>query len=155
MLAVDPVKRSAAAARFALVAFTPGRVAKVVAPGSLQNIAAECGHIADLGACREIKCLDHDRIVAPDIWMVGDGGHCRKGAQIENVGGSLDPANICINPVDVDEPLRLHYVELHQVEDRGAAGEKLRRGHCRWDVVPLTVTRLQRPGNVAGSPVVE
>src|SRR5262245_60284946 len=54
---VDAGHRAAAAARIAFVAGLPVRVPEIAAARALHHVAAEGGHVADLGAGRERERL--------------------------------------------------------------------------------------------------
>src|SRR5438046_6269816 len=90
MLAVDAVQRGAAGAGLALIARAPGWIAEIIAPGALQYIAAERGHVADLRAGREIEGLRNDRVISPDLGILAGSGHRHESAAIESVGATLD-----------------------------------------------------------------
>ena len=64
--------------------------------------------------------------VASHVRMVGGIGHPRQRAEPQALAGQLDPAEPALpSAIDVDHALRPHDVELHQVDQRGAAGEEL------------------------------
>ncbi len=57
--------------------------------------------------------------------MVGCLRHADQRAQAEPVRVRLDRAVLRLQPVDLDQALRTHDVELHEVEQVGAAGQVL------------------------------
>ena len=152
VLAVDAVQCGAAGARFALVARAPGRIAEIIAPGPLQYIAAERRHIAELRAGREIEGLRDDRVIPPYLRMLGRGSHRHESADVERVGTALDAGARRVEGIDVDQHLRPHHIELHQVEEGRAAGQILCRRHGRRDAAAVAARRrLHCVGETAGA----
>ena len=126
--AVDTFHRGAARAGIALVAVGIRGVAKISAAGALENIAAEARHVADLLAGGELERLRDHRAVAQDRGMLGRVRHAHQRAETKAVAAGFDPAERRrFDRVDVDDGLRPHDVELHEIEQRGAAREILRR----------------------------
>ena len=67
--------------------------------------------------------------VAADVGVRGGIGHSHQRAEPQAVAGALDLAEAGIGePIDVDHDVGPHDVELHQIDERGAAGEKGRIG---------------------------
>jgi hypothetical protein len=127
MDAVNPAQRRTAAARRALVAFPVARVTEVGAAGALQDIAADRRHVAQLGAGGELQALRHDGELAPDRFIVRHVGHAGQGPEPEATRAGLDLAVAGLERVDVHQGGRPHHVQLHQVDEGGAAGEICRR----------------------------
>src|SRR5437763_13918028 len=88
MLAVDAVQRGAAGAGLALIARAPGWIAEIIAPGALQYIAAERGHVADSRAGRELEGLRHSRVTPPDVGALSCASPRRGAAELASVGGA-------------------------------------------------------------------
>jgi hypothetical protein len=83
-----------------------------------------------LRARRENEALGDHRILAQHERMTRDSGHFGERSKTQAVGGLFDP----LEPrdgIDVDEGARPHHVELHQVENGGAAGDELGFGRSR------------------------
>ena len=79
MGAIMAADRSASRTGRALVALGKGKIAEIRTPGTLQQIAAGSGHVAELGRCAGEQCLREHRIVAQDVGVVGQLGiahHC-------------------------------------------------------------------------------
>jgi hypothetical protein len=154
--AIDAVERRTAGTAAALVARRIRHVAEVGAARALENVASEARHVAQLRARREIERLrDHRKVVA-DVGVRGGVGHSHQRAKPQAVGGALDLAERGIaEAVDVDHGVRLHDVELHRIDEGGAAGEKgrlavgggLHRAGKRRDMVECEGPHVTSPSS--------
>jgi len=90
MLPVQTANRGAARTRIALVAGSPGCIAKIGAPGPLKHIAVRRRHVAKLRARSELQALGNDRIILDYLRMVGGGRHLDHGAKPYAVGRNGD-----------------------------------------------------------------
>ena len=112
----------AAGSGLALVAGHRG-VAEVHAPRSLEQVAGSRRHIAKLCRCAGEKGLRQHCIISLHRRMVGE-------IRISNGGANLQPAvRRCFDlverqTVDVDQPHRRFDVQLHQIDQRRAAGDE-------------------------------
>ena len=119
-----PSMRGAAGAGIALVAVGIGGVAEIGAASALKHVAAKRGHVADLRGGGELQRLRDHRELLLHVAMVGGVRHPHHGAEPEPFGAEFDLAGAgLLQRVDVDKARRPHHIELHQVEQRGAAGE--------------------------------
>ncbi len=121
MQAVETADGLAPRAGPTLVAGPPCRIAEIGAAGALQDVAAERGHVADLGARRQRQGLGDHRIILDHGRVIGGFGHAYQGAQVQPVrpGGDLSVGRR--QAVDVDQRLGLHRLHPHQVDQGGAA----------------------------------
>jgi hypothetical protein len=107
----------------ALVAGAYLGIAEVAASGALQQVAADGGHVAQLGGGAEQQRLADERQPVP---------HCGVGGQLLHRGQRGDPQPVAVTadspqrqPSDVDEPAGVHDPVLErQVQLRRAAGEE-------------------------------
>ncbi len=116
----------ATAAGSALVARL-GQVAEIAAPGPLEQVPADRGHVAQLPGGSGEECLREGRVVAAHLRMgrqvaVGDG---RTDTQ-PTVGGERDVAEGQF--LDVDEERRPFHTGLHQVDEVRAASQEAGTG---------------------------
>ncbi len=128
MVAVDAVEGGAARPGRTLVARLPTGIAEVGATRALQEVAAEGGHVAQLGAGGLLQALGDGRIVALDLGMVGRRRHLGQGAEPEPLGPRFDAGVSVSQGRDVDHPLGAQHVKLHQVDQGGSAGQVLDLG---------------------------
>lgn len=131
MVAVQPAACGAAAARLALVAWRGG-VVEILAAGTLQQVAAGAGHVAQLRRGAGEDRLDEQGIIRLDGGMPGQFGVADQGPDQQAAGGR--PADVAQRQAgDVDEPPGPGDVFLHQVEQVGAAGDvaRLRTGQAQ------------------------
>ena len=123
MLAAEPAKRGTAAAGLAFVARLVG-VIEIRATGALEQIAGGRRLVAQLaGGARKQRAREH-AIVAPHALVGGEIGvaHQRADAQ-PAVGRRFDLVER--EAVHVDQVRRRFDLELHQVEQVGAARNEL------------------------------
>jgi hypothetical protein len=121
MDAVIAVEGRAAGSGFALVA-GGRRVAEVVTAGPLQQVSPGCRHIADLRRCAGEDRPREQRITRPDQLVVRHVAVADHRADAHAaVGERLDAGQR--QRIDVDEDGRPLDVELHQVDERRAAGK--------------------------------
>jgi hypothetical protein len=99
----------------------------------------------------EIQRLGEDGIVALDPWVLGGLRHRHERAERQRAGLLIDATNGRPEIVDVDQHLRPHHVELHQIEDRRAAGEKLCRRHRRGLAARAVAAAPHGASDVAGA----
>jgi len=112
-------------ARLALVA-GHGVVAEVHAAGALQEVAAGGGHVAQLRRGAGEQRLRQHPVAARDGRMVGEVGVANQRADLQAAVGELLHL-VERKPVDVDDQLGALDVELHEVEQGGAAGDEANR----------------------------
>ena len=129
MVAIDAVQRCATRSGHALVALSEGRVSEVRAARALQHVAAEARHVAQARGGGQRHGLGYGGIIALDRGVVGDLGHANQGAEPQTLVAHTDAAGVGIigERVDVDEVRRAHDIEHHEIDQRRAAGEELRR----------------------------
>ena len=119
---LKPPSRRAAGARVAFVA-GGGRVVEVVAAGPLQQVAAGRRLVAQLPAGAGEQRPREQRPVAANGRVGGEVAVADQRADPQAaLRGRLDAVEV--EPVDVDQPVRRHHLELHQVEQVGAAGDE-------------------------------
>ena len=125
---LKPADRRAAGAGLPFVAGL-GRVVEVIAAGPLQQVAGRGRLVAQLArgagqqrAAQHARSAPHAR-VGREVAVA----HQRADAQAA-VGGVLDPVER--QTVDVDEVCGRLDLDLHQVEQVGAAGEEFGAGRC-------------------------
>src|SRR3954451_15930022 len=78
---VESIERGAARSGVALVAIAVTHVTEISASSTLQHVAAERRHVAELWTCGELERLGDNRIIALDIGVVGDGRYPRHRAK--------------------------------------------------------------------------
>jgi hypothetical protein len=123
MLAADALQRTAAAAGLPLVARLVG-VVEVGAAGALQQIAGGRRLVAQLARSAGEQRARQHAVVAPDAIVGGEVGVANQGADAQAaIGRRLDLVER--EAVDVDEVGRRFDLQLHQVEQVGAAGDEL------------------------------
>jgi hypothetical protein len=127
MRTIEAVHRSAAGARNALVAIGVAHIAKISTTRTLQDVAAEGSHVPQLRTCGKLERVGDHRIVALDFRIGGDIRHPRQRAEPEVSAAQIDRGPPRGQRIDVDDSARLHHVELHQIDQGGAAGERLNR----------------------------
>jgi len=127
VVAVDAVQRRAARARDALVAGGPTRVAEVRAPRPLQDVAAQRRHVAELRAGGKLQALRDGRVAGQHARVRSHRGHAGKGAHTQATRPGLDAGMHRAQRGEVHQALRGQHVELHQIEQRRAAGQELHR----------------------------
>ncbi len=125
-VAVGPADRRTPRSRAPLVARGPARIAVVGAAGPLQHVAAERGHVAQLGAGGELQRLRHRRIVAQHGGVVRRRRHPGEGPEAQARGTGLDRGKLGRQRIEVDDVRRRDHLELHQIDQRRAAREVLR-----------------------------
>lgn len=130
MVAVQPAARGASAARLALVAWRVG-VVEILAAGTLQQVAAGAGHVAQLRRGAGEDRLGEQGIVRLHGGIPGQFGVADQGPDQQAAGGR--PADAQRQAGDVDESPGPGNVFLHQVEQVGAAGDvaRLRAGEAQ------------------------
>ena len=96
-------------------------VPEVSAAGALQQVAADAGHVADLRRRALHQRLHEHRIVGGHPLVGGDVAHPLQRADAQAVPAGVDAAQR--ERVDVDDVGGCHHVELHQVDQGGAAGQ--------------------------------
>jgi hypothetical protein len=121
---VETFHRGTTGAGIALVAGVIADIAKVSAAGALQDIAAERRHVTYLLAGGKLERVSDDGIVALDVGVVGNVRHPRHRAEPQMICRQVDRRPLRGERVDVDQRARPHHVELHEVDQRGAAGER-------------------------------
>ena len=129
MIAVEALDRVAALARLALVAARSVVVVEIGAARTLEQVAADGRHVADLRRCAREDRPGQHRIARPHQPMLGDCGVARSGADPQPAAGLLDDVARQSRHVDQRHgPLdRL----AHQVDQVGAAAEILGVRHAR------------------------
>ena len=129
VLAAVAADRRAAAARDALVARLVG-VVEVGAARALQQVARGRRHVAQLaGGAGQQRAREH-AVVAPDARIGGEIGVADQRADAQAaVRRRLDLVEA--EAVDVDQVRRRLDLELHQIEQVGAAGDELRARRAR------------------------
>lgn len=127
MHAIDAVHRGTAGAGIALVAVLIGDIAKVVATRPLHHVAAERRHVAQLSAGGELQRIRDHGIAALDLGMRGHVGHPCERAEPQASAAWLDRRPGVGQRIDIDDCGGPHHVELHQIDQRGAAGKQLCR----------------------------
>jgi hypothetical protein len=129
MHAAESIQRTAATARLALVAGLVG-VVKVGAAGPLQQVPCRRRLVAQLTRCAGQQGTRQHRVVAPHARVRGQVGvaHQRTDAQAA-VGHRLDPVQREV--VHVDQVGGRLDLELHQVQQVGAARNEARTGNAR------------------------
>ena len=124
----DAAYRSAAAARFALVAGLVN-IREVEAPRALAQIAAIGGLVAQLLCCPGQNGAREHRIVGTHARM--DGGLCIRGERAEPQAAVVRVLDIRkAQPVDVRKLSGLLHLQLHQVEQIGPACNRKRIFAC-------------------------
>ena len=123
MLAAEPADRGTAAAGLAFVARLVG-VVEIGAAGALEQIARGRRLVAQLARGAREQRAREQAIVAPHARIGGEIGvaHQRADAQ-PALGRRFDLVER--EAVDVDQMRRRFDLELHQVEQVGAAGDEL------------------------------
>ena len=122
VLAAETVECGAAGAGGAFVAWLVG-IVKVGAAGALEEIACGGGHVAELAAGSGDEGAGEDGVVAADAVMGSEVGIADEGADAEAaIGGVFDFVEG--EAVDVDEVRRGLDLQLHEVEQIGAAGDE-------------------------------
>ena len=129
MGAIEAFQRGAAGSRIALVAIGVADVAEIAAAGALQDVAAERRHVAQLRAGGELERIGDHGIVALDLRIGGDIRHPRQRAEPQvSAVEHRSPTSCRPSGLMSTTRARPHHVELHQVDQRGSAGERLDRG---------------------------
>ena len=100
---LNPFHRGAAGAGITLVAFRITDVAEISATGSLQNIAAEGCHVAQLWTGGKLEQVGDDRIMPLHVRMGGDIGHARQRAELEVAPFEIDLRPRAGQRINVDQ----------------------------------------------------
>jgi hypothetical protein len=130
------------------VAVVVADVAKIRAAGALQDIAAERRHIAQLRTDGKLQRIRDHRVAALDLGIRRDIGHPRQCTQPQIVAVKNGGRPGARQRIDVDDVQGAHDIELHQVDQRGTAGERL-GGRCRQGIVACRISG-QRLGGGCG-----
>ena len=125
--AVHPVERRASRTWVALVASRPTHVAEIGAAGALKHVAAEGRHVAQLRTRGEEQGLRQHRIGLDDGRVPCGFGHRRESTEPQTIRCGRDGGSIAAKRSHIHDMGRRHGLELHEVEQGGAAGEELRR----------------------------
>ena len=137
--AIEAVHCSASRARRALVAAVAARracvgLAEVRAARALQQVAAGGRHVAELRRCAGKERLRQYCVGFLHIRIPGEIRVAHHGADAEAaIGQLLDLVER--EQVDIDQGLRRLHIQLHQVDQRGAAGDELRLPRARQGLV--------------------
>jgi hypothetical protein len=121
--AVDSLERRAAAARLTLVARRRD-VTEVAAPRALQQVPADARHVAQLSRGAQLQRLRDHRVVLPHGGIGRDVTHPLQRTDVQTLVVQGDAVQR--EPVDVHDALGGHHLELHQVDQGGAAGQERR-----------------------------
>ena len=89
---------------------------EIPAARPLQQVAAECCHVADLRACRIFGSVSQGCIALANDWATGDLRDCDQGAYTHRAVLFLDDPVEPGNTAKVDDPAWLKQALLHQVE---------------------------------------
>jgi hypothetical protein len=121
--AVEPLQRGAAGAGLALVAGL-GDVVEVVAARPLQQVAAGGGLVAELaGGAGEQRAAEH-AVVPAHARVRGEVAVAYRGADAQPAVGRV-LHGVERQPAEVDDVRGRLHLQLHQVEQVGAAGDEL------------------------------
>ena len=135
MHTVNSFQRGAARSGIALIAVAVADVAEISASRALQNVSAEGGHVSKLLAGGEPERVGDHRIVVLNLGVGRDIRHSRQRAQPQIAAVEIDRGPCARERIDVDHGAWPHHVELHQIDQRGAAGKRLDFGFGQRIVV--------------------
>ena len=98
-----------------------------------RDVAAEACHVPQAGARGVKQALRNDGIVALDGLVIAGIRHAHKRSEADALVRDRYSARVRIvgERVDVDEMLRTHHIEPHQIDQRRTAREILRRAGLR------------------------
>ena len=139
---VEPAERRAAGAGLALVAGR-GRVVEVGAAGALQQVAADGRLVAQLARGAGEQRLREHRVAGAHPGVGGERRCCAAWAPIRRPPSGSSSMSVERQAADVDQVGRLLDLELHQVEQVGAAADELRAG--LWTPRPTAAGGVRRP----------
>src|SRR5262249_5050565 len=122
--AVDPFQSGAAAAGLALVAGEWFSASEISAAGSLQQVVADPGHVAQLLRGRPPQRFRERWIIAHQAWVRGDVTHaCHRAEDQLTAASGVDLAQI-FETRDVHEAGRHLDLKLHQIVESRASGKE-------------------------------
>jgi hypothetical protein len=124
---LNPHHRGATRTGMPLIAVAVTDITEIAASRALQNIAAERCHVSQLRTSGELERVGDQRIAVLDLWMRSDVGHARQRAQTQIAIIEINCRPLLRQRIDVNQKAWTHHIELHQIDQRGAASKKLNR----------------------------
>ena len=154
MGAIKAFHRRAAGSGIALVAGVVADVTEIGAARALQDIAAQRRHVTKLRTRGKFQRIRHHGIIFLDFRVGGDVRHPSHGAKAQVSAVKADRRPRRRKRIDIHDCLRPHHIQLHQVDQRGAAGERLGLGFRQRVACRRRRSQcLNRERGIGGAPI--